>query len=87
MASRRGKYDLLGEHLKGHRSMVLRMSFQRISELVSALPESAFKSPAWWANERKEGSAYTQCNAWLDSGYKARPNFKAQTVTFERDDW
>lgn len=65
--------------------MVLRMSFERIAALVGALPQSAFKYPAWWANERNEGTAQVHCKAWLDAGYKARPNLKAQTVTFERD--
>ncbi len=87
MVARRGKYDPLLEHLKAQRSMVLRMSFERIAELVGVLPQSAFKHPAWWANERSEGTAHVHCKAWLDAGYKARPNLKAQTVTFERDDW
>jgi hypothetical protein len=81
----RGKYDSLGEHLAAQRSMVLRMSFERIAELAGGLPQSASKSTAWWANERKEGTAHVQCKAWLDAGYKARPNLKALTVTFERD--
>ena len=67
--------------------MVLRMSFERVAALVGALPQSALQSPAWWANERNEGSAHVQCKAWLDAGYQARPNVKAQTVTFEREKW
>jgi hypothetical protein len=86
MAARRGKYDPLREHLGGQRSMVLKMSFERIAELVGGLPQSALKSAGWWANERSE-STHVQCKAWLDAGYKARPNLKAQTVTFERDEW
>ena len=65
--------------------MVLRMSFERIAALVGALPQTAFKYTAWWANEPSEGPAHVQRKAWLDAGYKARPNLKAQTVTFERD--
>jgi hypothetical protein len=83
----RGKYDPLREHLIGHRSKVLRMSFARIAELVGGLPQSAFKYPAWWANEQSEGTSHDHCKAWLGAGYKARPNLKAQTVTFERDAW
>ncbi len=83
--ARRGKYDSLREHLSTQRSMVLRMNFDRIDELVGGLPQAASKSQAWWGNERSEGTTHVQCNAWLDSGYKARPNLKARTVTFEKD--
>ena len=82
---RPGKYEPLREHLATQRSMVLRMSFERIAALVGALPQSAFKHQSWWLNERNEGTAHVQGKAWLDAGYKARPNLKAQTVTFERD--
>jgi hypothetical protein len=85
--ARRGKYDALGEHLKAQRSKELRMSFERIADLVGVLPQSAFKYTAWWANERSETTAHVHCKAWLDAGYKARPNLKAQTVTFEQDQW
>ena len=64
--------------------MVLRMTFERVADLVGALPQSAFKHPAWWANEESEGTAHVQSKAWLEAGYKARPNLKAPTVTFER---
>ncbi len=67
--------------------MVLRMSLDRVGDLVGGLPQSAFKYAAWWANEQTEGAAHVQCRAWLDAGYKARPNLKAETVTFERDKW
>ncbi len=85
--ARPGKYEPLLEHLKTQRSMVLRMTFERITDLVGVLPQSAHKHPAWWANERSEDSTHVHCKAWLDTGYKARPNLKAQTVTFERDNW
>ena len=67
--------------------MVLRMSLERVADFVGGLPQSALKNANWWANERAEGSAHVQCKAWLDAGYKARPNLKAETVTFERDKW
>ena len=83
--SRGGKYDPLREHLAAQRAMVLKLSFERVASLVGALPQSAFKHAAWWANEQQQGTAHVQSKAWLDAGYKARPNLKAQTVTFERD--
>ena len=82
--ARGGKYDPLFVHLKAQPSMVLRMSFERIADLVGGLPPSALKQLAWWANERRDGTAHVQSKAWLDAGYMARPNLKAQTVTFER---
>jgi len=81
---RRGKYDPLREHLEAQRSMVLRMTFESIGDLVGFLPQAAFKHPAWWANELSEGATQPHCKAWLEAGYFARPNLKAQTVTFER---
>ena len=83
--ARRGKYEPLREHLGAQRAAVLKMTFERIEALVGALPPSASKYVAWWANERNEGTAHVQCKAWLDAEYKARPNLKARTVTFEHD--
>ena len=82
---RPGKYEPLRERLAGDRSMVLRMNFEGIAALVGPLPQAAFKHQSWWGNERTEGTASVQRKAWLDAGFKARPNLKAQTVTFERD--
>ena len=82
---RRGKYDPLREHLAAERSAVLRMSFERVTALVGALAQSALKYPAWWANEQNDAATHVHCKAWLEAGYKARPNLKARTVTFERD--
>ena len=65
-------------------TMELKMSFERLGELVGGLPQAAFKHTAWWGNEPSDSSAQVQCKAWLDAGFPARPNLKAQTVTFER---
>jgi len=80
-----GKYGPLREYLETQGAMVLRLSFERIAALVGPLPQAAFKHPGWWANEVDEAARHAPCRAWLEAGYKARPNLKAQTVTFERD--
>jgi len=48
---------------------VLNMSFDDIEEIIGdALPDSAYKHAAWWANE-KHGS-HSHAKAWMQAGWK-----------------
>jgi hypothetical protein len=61
------KYDRLFEHLCRADDGPLTMSFDEIEDLVGALPASARRSKAWWAND-PSGGAHVQAKAWLNSG-------------------
>ncbi|HSH58371.1 MAG TPA: hypothetical protein VK988_01785 [Acidimicrobiales bacterium] len=60
------KYDLLREHLDRLPPGRLQLTFSEIDRLVSGLPPSALRYPAWWGNERQ--GSHVQAAAWLDAG-------------------
>ena len=65
MAKHEPKYEPLGRHLSAASHAVV-MTFDEISRLVGGLPPSAYRYPAWWANE--VGGRHVQAHAWLDHG-------------------
>ena len=77
------KYDALSAHLKETNAPELNLSFDAVERVLGfALPASARKFPAWWAND---ASAGRHANAWLSAGYRAENlNLTGQTVTFIR---
>lgn len=65
------KYDPLFDHLSRRAEPVLRLSFADIERIMGdALPASARRYPAWWANERK--GRHLHARSWLDAGYETR---------------
>jgi hypothetical protein len=61
------------------------LSFSALESILGfALPASAKKYAAWWANERGRTS-HVQCLSWLDAGFEVKNlNLSRQTITFQR---
>jgi hypothetical protein len=56
------------------------MTFAQVARIIGEeLPPSACKHSAWWSGDPKHTQA-----VWLDAGYRARPDLKAQQVRFIR---
>lgn len=78
------KYDPLEAHLRRQKTSSYEMSFRDIERVLAAfLPHSA-KRPEWWGNERDANPSHVQCRAWLNAGYRARPDLNHERVLFER---
>jgi hypothetical protein len=59
------------------------MTFAGVEEVLGfPLPKMARERPQWWGNETS--GKRTQCAAWMGAGFLARPNLKAEKVTFEK---
>ena len=78
-----GKYELLRAYLSSIRGDVCHASFARIEGILgSALPPSARRHQAWWANNSQAGR---HSRASLDTGWRTEDlNLTAGTVTFRR---
>lgn len=62
------KYKPLQVFLAGQERQRIRMSFDEVERAAQTrLPASAYKHPAWWAND---ATAHVQAKAWLEAGYK-----------------
>jgi len=61
------------------------LSFVRISQIIgSALPNSAYNYPAWWANQT-DTTNRPQARAWTDAGFKVvKVDWSARSVMFKR---
>lgn len=77
------KYMLLKRYLEGQRLSRLRLSFQDVERMLGeALPPSAYKRPAWWAND---ATGHAQARAWLEAGFKtADVDVEGKAVSFVR---
>jgi hypothetical protein len=78
-----GKYEPLQEYLKNSVQNEITLNFNQIEELLGAnLPYSAFKHPAWWANN---DTPHVQASAWLNAGWKVDGiNQQKRWVRFRR---
>ena len=78
----RSKYDPLYDHLVNHPETVIALSFSEIERILGfALPASARRYQAWWANER-EGT-HSHARSWLEASYGTQGvDLNAQTVRF-----
>ena len=81
-ARSRSKYDPLYDHLANNPETVIALSFSEIERILGfALPASARRYQAWWANER-EGT-HSHARSWLDASYKTQGvDLNAQAVRF-----
>lgn len=65
-----GKYDPIREFLFTSGKATVSVSFDELGKLVSGgLPRSAYRFPAWWANERQP-QTHVQKFAWMAAGYE-----------------
>ena len=79
-------YDALHDHLAKQTGAEVTLTFDEIARLIGQpLPASAQKYQAFWANEDPLKTRHYHCKAWRTAGYKAKPNFGAESVTFYRD--
>jgi hypothetical protein len=77
------KYQQLLDFLRFERADLVTLSFEQIALLVGGLPASAFKHPAWWANERCGTHSHAQ--AWMGAGRRtSHLDLVNRCVTFER---
>jgi len=78
----RSKYDPLYDHLVNHPETVIALSFSEIERILGfALPASARRYQAWWANER-EGT-HSHARSWLDASYGTQGvDLNAQSLRF-----
>ena len=78
----RSKYDPLYHHLVNSPETVVALSFAEIERILGfALPASARRYQAWWANER-EGT-HSHARSWLEASYETQGvDLNAQSVRF-----
>ncbi|MDZ7801036.1 MAG: hypothetical protein U5K81_09630 [Trueperaceae bacterium] len=76
-------YAAIGTHLQDASGEETTLSFDRIEEIIGrALPASAHRHRAWWANTDTHSQALT----WLSAGWKVESaDLDAKEVTFVRD--
>jgi hypothetical protein len=77
----KGKYRALHDHLRRITTASITMTFSEVEKVLGdQLPRSAHKHSAWWANETD--GRHLHARAWMQAGWKARPNLAAKCVTF-----
>jgi hypothetical protein len=78
-----GKYQPLGTFLAGLDLQRWRVSFGEIEAILGfALPQSAYRYPAWWANDE---TGHSHARAWLAAGWKTEDvDLGARSVTLVR---
>lgn len=77
----KGKYRALHDHLRRMSGDEVTMSFAEVEQVLAGpLPTSARKYTAWWANET-DGS-HIHARAWMNAGWRARPDLQSERVTF-----
>jgi len=81
-----GNYDPLRDYLMGCDSDEAVLSFARIEEILGrALPASARKYDAWWANVGDgTPTQHSHARSWNAAGYRARVDRAGGTVVFYR---
>jgi len=77
------KYAALRRYLESQKLARLRLSFHEMERVLGeALPPSAYKRPAWWAND---ATGHAQAKAWLEAGFKtADVDVEGRAVSFVR---
>jgi hypothetical protein len=78
------KYDPLTAFLQRQDRDAVRMSFQRLEEIIAAsLPATARSDRTWWGNTFNR--ARVQAHAWLNAGWKVDViDLTRELVTFIR---
>jgi len=59
------------------------MSFSEVEGVLGfPLPDSAWKYPAWWANENPDRTQHVHALAWLFADYLAHVDLQNEVVIF-----
>tara|TARA_R100000322_G_scaffold22153_7_gene14809 strand:- start:2941 stop:3204 length:264 start_codon:yes stop_codon:yes gene_type:complete len=79
------KYDPLRHHLNRLKVKRWRASFDDVERILGTrLPASAYKYPAWWANE-KTPTSHVQKLAWTPIGWRTEElDLAGKQVTFAK---
>jgi|GEM_PF-773701 len=79
------RYEPLAQFLATKKSDAWEASFEEIeSRLGAPLPKSAFKYPAWWANQ--SGPGHSQTRGWRSVGWRTCDlDLEHRRVRFERE--
>ena len=79
------RYEPLAQFLAAKKVDVWEASFEEIEARLGApLPESAYKYPAWWANQ--SGPGHSQTRGWRSVGWRTCGlDLEGRRVRFERD--
>jgi len=77
------KYRALADFFQAQTADELPVSFKEVEDIIGApLPSSAYRYPAWWAND---SSSHVQAQAWLAAGYEAKDvDIAAKKLVFKR---
>lgn len=81
-----GYYDPLRDYLAGCGRDEVTLSFDQVEEILGrALPDSARKYDAWWANAGDSPTTrHSHARSWCAAGYRARADRAAGRVAFYR---
>lgn len=79
------RYQPLADFLAGKKALEWDASFAEIeARLGFPLPDSAYKYPAWWANQT--GAGHSQTKGWRSVGWKTRNlDLERKRIRFEKD--
>jgi hypothetical protein len=59
------------------------MSFREIESLLGQpLPASAYKYPAWWANQTD--GRHVEAISWMEAGFRVEVDLGGQRATFRK---
>lgn len=79
-------YQPLADFLAGKKSVEWDATFAEVERALGRpLPQSAYKYPAWWANQSKPG--HSQTHGWRSVGWRtAGVDLARRRVRFEREE-
>jgi len=79
------RYEPLAQFLSAKKADVWDATFEEIEARLGApLPKSAYKYPAWWANQ--SGPGHSQTYGWRSVGWRTRGlDLERRRVRFERE--
>jgi len=78
-----GKYDPLGEFLRGQTSDLVRVSFADVERIIGGkLPQNSQNYPAWWSNNPTNN---VMTKVWLAAGFKTEQvDVEGRRLVFRR---
>jgi hypothetical protein len=78
-----GKYEALGEFLKGQRGGDIPMTFAEIERVTGTrLPPSALKHRPWWSNNPRNS---VMTKVWLEAGFRTEQvDMESRRLVFRR---
>jgi hypothetical protein len=79
------RYQPLADFLAGKKELEWDATFAEIeARLGFPLPDSAYKYPAWWANQA--GAGHSQTKGWRSVGWKTRDlDLERKRIRFEKE--